>query len=203
MSRASRFDREQVALAGLEVVRRSGWEKVSTRSVSASLGVSPMALYRLVADADELLAAVADAAANGLRPPCADSLEASLRIWAIRAYDALVGLPGLASFVLLHWTELPSWLEIVDELLSIANEHGVEGSVAVARVNAVFAYVLSRAQLRESVQVAPSRSLDLLDRHPDRYAFIRANRGEFLLAQSDRHFRFGLDGLLAGLQAIS
>jgi AcrR family transcriptional regulator len=202
MSRASRFDREQVALAGLEVVRLSGWEKVSTRSISAALGVSPMALYRLVDDAEELRVLVADAAADELQPLRAASLEESLRIWALRAYETLDTLPGLATFVLLHWTELPGWLEIVDELLSIANQHGIEGSVAVARVNAVFAYVLSRAQLRESVHVAPSRSLHLLVQHPDRYAFIRANQGEFLVARSDRHFRFGLDGLLAGLQAI-
>jgi hypothetical protein len=161
-----------------------------------------MALYRLVSDADELRALVADTAADELQPLGAESLEESLRAWAIRAYDALVALPGLASFVLLRWTELPGWLEIVDKLLSIANEHGLEGSVAVARVNAVFAYVVSRAQLREGIQIAPARSLHLLGQHPDRYPFIRANQGEFLIAQSDRHFQFGLDGLLAGLQAI-
>jgi AcrR family transcriptional regulator len=202
MSRAAQFDRQMVALAGLEVVRRSGWGKVSTRSVSAALGVSPMALYRLVADADELRALVADGVAAELQPLGAASIEESLRIWATRAYDALVALPGLASFVLLHWTDLPGWLDIVNELLSVANDHGIEGSVAVARVNAVFAYVLSRAQLSESIHLAPSRSLHLLARYPNRYAFIRVNQGEFLIAQSDRHFRFGLDALLAGLQAI-
>lgn len=203
MSRSARFDLEQVAQAGLEVVRQSGWERVSMRSISASLRVSPMALYRLIADADELRALVADAAVSGdLHPVDSESLEESLRSWSVRSYDTLVALPGLASFVLLHWTELPGWLQVVDDLLSIAHHHGIEGPVAVARVNAVFAYVLSRAQLRESVRVAPSRSLDLLIQHPDRYAFIRANQEEFRIAQSDRHFHYGLDALLAGLQEI-
>src|SRR5665213_2481252 len=109
MSRSPHFDREQMAQAGLEVVRQSDWEKVSMRSVSASLGVSPMALYRLIAGADGLRALVADAAASDeLHPLDSDSLEESLRAWAVRAYYTLVSLPGFASFVLLHWTELPS-----------------------------------------------------------------------------------------------
>jgi AcrR family transcriptional regulator len=200
MARNPRYDRDDLVRAGLELVGRSGFDSVTLRSIAGALGISPMALYRVVPDAETLKEVIADVAAEGLHPSDG-SLDDALEGWATQAYASLSKYPGIAGFVLHRWTDLPGWLTIVDTLLGIASREGIEGPLAVARVNAVFAFVLARAQLRESVG-GSTRSLRLLDAFPDRFDHVRANREEFVVAESDRHFRFGLSALLAGLRAL-
>ena len=201
MGRPTVFDIEQLGEAGLSVVSRAGWSAVSVRSVADELGVSPMALYRLVPDASHLRRLIADAAAGSIQPePGATSFSALLRIWAGDAYDHLKHYPGLASFVIAEWTELPGWLDIVEALLAKAGDEGVSGAAAVGTTNAVFSYVLVRAQLHDSAVAAPRRSLAPLNDDPSRYPHLQGNRSEFTVAQTNRHFAFGLDALVEGLE---
>ena len=203
MVRPRRFDAAALTAAGLAVAGRDGWSAVSQRRVAEELGVTPMALYRLARDADQLRRLVADAAAPAVpaMPVAAGdlSLVAVLRAWAPLAYHQLCRRPGLAAYVVAHWTELPAWLDIVERLLDVAAEDGREGAAAVATVNAVFAYVLVRAQLHDGLADAPRRRLQPLRDEPDRYPRLRRSRPEFTRARVDEHFRFGLDALLAGL----
>ena len=122
------FDVEQLGEAGLSLVSRAGWSAVSVRSVADELDVSAMALYRLVPDASSLRRLIADAAAGAIQPkPGGKSLSALLRIWAGDAYEHLKRYPGLASFVIAEWTELPNWLNIVETFLAKASDQGVSG----------------------------------------------------------------------------
>lgn len=195
MARPRTFDADDLVAAGLAVVARGGWNAVSVRSVAAELGVTPMALYRLAPDADRLRRAVADAAARPLVRAGTDALEA----WAVAAYRHLTGHPGLAAYVLGCWTELPTWLDVVEALLARAAAGGTTGPGAVARVNAVFAYVLARAQLHDGLAAAPDRRLAPVAADPGRYPHLAADAGEFAVARTDRHFRYGLAALVAGL----
>jgi AcrR family transcriptional regulator len=202
MGRPTLFDVEQLGKAGLSVVSRAGWLAVSVRSVAEELEVSPMALYRLVPDASDLRRLIADAAAGAIRPePGARSLSAVLRGWAGDAYEHLKLYPGLASFVIAEWTELPGWLDIVETLLAKASDEGVSGVAAVGTINAVFSFVLLRAQLHDSAAAAPRRSLTPLNDSPRRYPQLLRNRSEFSIAQTNRHFTFGLDALTTGLES--
>jgi AcrR family transcriptional regulator len=201
MGRPTVFDVEQLGEAGLSVVSREGWSALSVRSVADELGVSPMALYRLAPDASSLRRLIADAAASSILPePSAGSLFVLLRAWAGDAYEHLKHYPGLASFVIAEWTELPGWLDIVESLLAKASDEGFSGVAAVGTTNAVFSYVLVRAQLHDSAVAAPRRSLAPLNDDPSRYPHLRSNHSEFTVAQTNRHFAFGLDALVAGLE---
>lgn len=199
MGRVATFDGSRLARAGLAVARREGWSALTMRSVAAELGVTPMALYRLVPDADGLQWAIADAAAP---PVTGESTGAGpagvLRAWSVDAYRSLRRVPGLAGYVIGHWTELPHWLDVVEGLLGHAEEHGLSGPDAVGAVNAVFAYVLVRAQLHDALRDAPRRRLAPVTREPERYPRIRAERAEYATARTDRHFAFGLEALLRG-----
>jgi AcrR family transcriptional regulator len=198
MPRPATFELSDLSEAGLAVVRREGWGAVTTRSVADELGVTPMALYRVIADADELRHRIADAAASAIQPePGATSLDESLRTWAIDAHRHRGGLPGLAAYVIPIWTELPHWLDIVEIFLVRAEAAGLTGDPAVAKVNAMFAYVLARSQFRE--QVSPARALTPVHTEPDRYRLIAANREQFATAHVEPHFRIGLEALLRGL----
>jgi AcrR family transcriptional regulator len=202
MARPQAFDLRDVTTAGLAVVADSGWSTVSVRSVAERLAVSPMALYRVVPDAQQLRRAIADAVAESLQPdPSADDLLGTLQAWARRAYTHLGCYPGLASFVIVEWTELPTWLDIIETLLGRADAEGISGDQAVTTVNAIYAYVLVRCQLRDSAAVAPRRQLAPVKHLRGRYPLIAVNIAEFTTAKTDRHFAFGLDVLTDGLRS--
>lgn len=200
MSRRPQFDESDIAEAGLRVARRRGWASVSVGSVAAELAVTPMALYRLARDAAHLKRIIADAAAEPLQPARnGEPLLPAMRSWAIDAYEHLTPLSGIASYVLHEWTELPSWLTIVDTFLAAAQDDGLAGTEAVMTVNAVFSYVLARAQLLESV--TRKRRLQPLADQPGRFAHIRAELRDFSTARTEVAFRFGLEALCRGLSA--
>ncbi|MEO0602220.1 MAG: TetR/AcrR family transcriptional regulator, partial [Myxococcota bacterium] len=61
-----RIDVERLGANALAFVEARGWENWSLRELAASLGVSANALYRYVADREELSLAIAEAAAREL-----------------------------------------------------------------------------------------------------------------------------------------
>jgi AcrR family transcriptional regulator len=200
MSRPPTFDVQTVERAGLALVADEGWAAVSVRAVAARLGVSTMALYRVAPDAHTLRRTIADAAAEPIQPrrqPSDDVVDA-LGQWAPRAYRQLARHPGLAAFVVTEWTELPRWLDIVERLLAMAAD-GRRAGDAVAVVNAVFAFVLARAQFADAIHAAGPRRLTPVDADPGRYPEIRRRRPAFAVARTSPHFQIGLDALLRGL----
>lgn len=197
MGRHPKFGIEALLQAGLRVVRRGGWEALSVASVATELDVTPMALYRLVPDATGLRRLVANAVGQGLSPSEEGSLVVSLSTWAFRANDELDALPGLAGYVIREWSELSGWLSIIEAFLAQAAREGLEGGEAVATVNAVFAYVLARAQLADSV--TKERALGPVIADPSSYPHIEENLSEFRSAKTEEAFTFGLEALIAGL----
>jgi AcrR family transcriptional regulator len=201
MARPQTFDRSDLTAAGLSLVEHEGWSAVSVRSVAERLGVSPMALYRLVPDAQHLRHVIADAAAQPIQPdPGAGDVFETLDAWARRAYRQLSRYPGLSSYVIAEWTELSNWLDIIEALLGRAEADGIIGAQAVATVNAIYAYVLARGQLRDTAAAAPRRQLAPVRRHRGRYPLIHRNITEFTTAKTDKHFALGLDVLIDGLR---
>jgi AcrR family transcriptional regulator len=200
MGRPQTFVVEDLIDAGLALVTDEGWASMSFRSIADRLRVSPMALYRVVPDAEQLRATIANAAARRIQPP--PDLEdpiTTLRVWAKHAYRHLRCYPGLAAYIIHHWTELDGWLDIVEALLERAAASGLTGREAVEAVNAVFAYVLVRAQLRDSIASAPRRRLGPVRDQRERYPTILANLAEFTTAKTEQHFAAGLTALTTGL----
>jgi AcrR family transcriptional regulator len=197
MGRHAQFNLPALAEAGLRITKRDGWSAVSVASVAAELSVTPMALYRVVDDAERLRQVIADSAAPAVPVSSEMTLIDSLRAWALEAHQQLNELPGLATYVTHEWTELPHWLEIVEKFLQLAAQEGLRGADAVATVNAVFAFALARSQLSDSVSA--QRRLQPILEQPARYPFVRRNRKEFSTARSKAAFMFGLDALIRGL----
>lgn len=197
MGRPASFTAQSVTAAGLVVASRSGWAAVTIRSVAAEVGVSPMALYRVVSDADDLQSRVADLVGRQVTVTSEAPLWAAFREWAIRAHRRLREVSGLTGYVIGAWTELPAWLDIVEDFLARAVQTGMDPHTAVGHVNALFAYTLARAQLGETATLR--RRLSLVHQNPMRYPHVAAMRAEFEVARVEEHFLFGLDALLLGL----
>jgi AcrR family transcriptional regulator len=68
-ARGERLSRERILDAALALVARDGLDALSMRRLAQDLDVWPMSLYRYFHDKDELVAALADAAAGDIAPP--------------------------------------------------------------------------------------------------------------------------------------
>jgi AcrR family transcriptional regulator len=68
-ARGERLSRERILDTALALVTRDGLDALSMRRLAQDLDVWPMSLYRYFHDKDELLAALADAAAEDIAPP--------------------------------------------------------------------------------------------------------------------------------------
>lgn len=197
MPRQATFAAEELARAGCAVVADAGWSGLTMRAAAARLGVSAMALYRVVPDSGALQRLVAEHVGVGLPVP-AEPLLAALGTWARTAHDRLRALPGTAAYLLANWTEVASWLAIVERFLQMAEAEGLGDGEAVGTVNAVFAYTLARAQLRD--EPSTPRQLAPLAADPERFPLIRANLAEFAIARREEAFAYGLEALLEGLE---
>jgi AcrR family transcriptional regulator len=187
-----------VVAAGARVAERVGVEAVGVRAVAGELGVTPMALYRHVGNSAALHAAVVATLVDDLPTASAsDDWRADARGWAHAARAVLARAPGLAHYVLLHWLELPAVLRSVDSLGASLEPHATD---AVAAANAVFTYVLMRAQAEEQVRAeGVRRDLGTLRSHRAALPFLWRHRSRYAVARLDEHFTYGLDVILRGL----
>ena len=76
----------------------------------------------------------------------------------ITAYRHCGRYPGLPAYVIAEWTELPSWLDIVETLFA-CRKGGPRRHASRRTVNAIYTYVLVRCQLRDTAALAPRRQL--------------------------------------------
>src|SRR4030081_3548628 len=68
-TRGERLSRQRILDTALALIARDGPDALSMRRLATDLDVWPMSLYRYFHDKDELLAALADAAAENIAPP--------------------------------------------------------------------------------------------------------------------------------------
>jgi AcrR family transcriptional regulator len=195
------LDRSVVVEAGTRLVRREGVEMLGLRRVAAELGVTPMALYRHVDNADTLQVAVVEQLLAGFPDvPTTGPWQERCHTWAHDARAALMPYPGLARHVLLHWVELPGVLRSLDHLGAALATLGPAGIDAVAASNALFTYVLMRVQAEEVVRFGGlERDLATLGDLAVDVPFLWSHRHEYAVARLDEHFEYGLDALLSGI----
>jgi len=205
---AKLLDADAVTAAGVAVVREHGLQALSLRAVAGSLGVTPMALYRHVADSGTLTEAVMNAivgdlarvrAGIGADGDLAD-LDADLTEWARRFHRDLIEFPGIAAWLLTHWFESGPMLERIDELLAAVGSRGLDGFRAVAVTNAVFTYVLMRTEAERQVRSAGVVRRQLRTANASRpLPHLTSLADHYTTAEFDAHFEFGLQALIAGM----
>jgi AcrR family transcriptional regulator len=191
------LDRSTIVFAGCQLARRDGLETVGVRSVAGAVGVTPMALYRHVSDADDLHAAVLAELCESL-PNRPESID-DLRRWAHNFRAWLIGVPGLPRLILIRWFELPPLLDIVEALLEVFSRVGLAGFELVAAANSLFSYVLARAELEETVRASGVHRSLRWDHDGTPRPLLDSLRDEYAVARLDEHFDFGLQLVLDGL----
>jgi AcrR family transcriptional regulator len=171
--RRAQLSRDAVLEAADAILRSEGVEAVTIRRVAESLGVSPMALYRHVADKDDLLVLLIDRLAQRLRyPPLpAEPRARLLTIWRT-LYEGLAEHPWLPEVLARRRMIAPSVLAAVEEIHAAFCEAGLSLEEAVLAYRLVWQFTLGallvragRTPDRPSVQEAVRGAPDA-DRYP-------------------------------------
>lgn len=199
----SGLDPDAVVAAGQSLVRESGWSALSLRAVAARLGVTPMALYRHVADGATLTRGViAEIVGEFGEVTRTGDTRNDLAMWARHAHSVLRQYPGAAGHLLVTWFDVPAMLQCTEDLLDIVHDDGMREFEAVAAVNAIVMYVLMRCEAEQAVRGAGAvrRALKIAATDTP-LPHLTALGAHYTTARFDLHFDYGLDVLLMGIAA--
>ena len=109
------LDRSRVLAAAIALADRDGLDAVSMRALAARLGVVPMALYKHVADKDDLIGGMVDEVVAGYPPPDPGlPWAASVRARVLSARRALLAHPWLRSAIETRTRRTPAVLAYMD-----------------------------------------------------------------------------------------
>lgn len=205
------LNRDGIIAAALDITRSQGLDAVTMRAVAASVGVTPMALYRHVADREELVRLTADRVGSLVRPhsDAEAGWEDQVRAWALAQRTVLREHRGLAAWLMNNGPAGPEAYRLLEALAAPLARAGFE-SAQVARGTAlIMSWTFSRIAIEDNAEarrrterrgraqafLAGLRSIDPAS-HP-----TAARVGpEFFALPMQEIFDLGLDSIISGLR---
>jgi AcrR family transcriptional regulator len=202
------LSRDAIVTEALLQLTREGLEGMSLRKVAAALATGPASLYAYIENLDELQALVLDRALGsvdlrgarkgGWRDRLVALLESYLHV--------LSRSPGLAQLALGAAAVGPSALRIVETLLGLLDEAGVDRGTAALAVDLLLLYVtgIAAEQSKNFEPTDPEGAVARAIRgvSADDYPRIHAAREEMLSGGEER-FVWAIDVLLRGILQTS
>jgi len=157
-AKAERLSEDQIIDAALAIIRESGVESLSMRSLSRQLGVSPMAAYYYVRDKQGLLDLVAKRALSEVQIP-----DKSVGPWYVRLQllvdQVEAGLrhnQGIAEVLL--GRIMFSQRSVMNAIMEVLEEAGFEGPNVVKAYALIHTYLFGRYRVAiEHHDLEPSR----------------------------------------------
>ncbi|MFC4060824.1 TetR/AcrR family transcriptional regulator [Planomonospora corallina] len=215
-----RLDLATIAAAGVEIADAEGLAGVSMSGVAARVGVTTMALYRYVGSKDELLIAMADHAVPDPPERGGLSWRDYLTVWTRANRDFLLAHPWMLALARTSPPMGPRSMRWLDRGMAALADTGLDEGERLNAATALNGYALSDTALVYGMS-SGNRHLDeagitgaadygevlaeVLD--PEEYPALSAavRSGVFGGAEGwteDADFRFGLDLLLDGIEAM-
>lgn len=142
------LSRDAIVTEALELLTREGVEGMSLRKVAAALDTGPASLYAYLENLQELQALVLDRALAGVET----AAGAPQKDWRRRLttlltsyLEVLSGRPGLAQLAMNTVAAGPNALRIIEALLGLLEEAGVDQPTAAWAVDLLSLYVTAIA----------------------------------------------------------
>jgi AcrR family transcriptional regulator len=141
------LSREAIVQVALDLLTRDGLEGMSLRKVAAALETGPASLYAYVDDLRELQALVLDRALADVAIPKGSALAWRGRLASLLAsyISVLTRSPGLAQLAMNTIAAGPNGLRIIEALLGLLEEAGVDRPTAAWAVDLLSLYVTAIA----------------------------------------------------------
>ncbi|MEV6053108.1 TetR/AcrR family transcriptional regulator [Streptomyces sp. NPDC052107] len=203
MPRSRSLTPDRLASAALAVLDRDGLAGLSMRTVARELGMSTMALYRYVADREELERLVVEfvlGAVDTEAPPTDLPWRERVEVMVRRLRDTLRTHPSVIPLSVAHRHHSRAVLRWSETVLGILTDAGFAGERRVVALRSLVAYVNGALQLAQlgSLSGAGTVAISALD--PEEFPLMARTAADARRVGVEREFFGGLTVLLRGLE---
>ena len=145
--RRTPLSRDRVLRAAVALADETGIEALSMRKLAQELGVVPMALYKHVANKEELLDGIVDTVVCDIDPPPGGTdWRTAVRQRIISARAALLSHPWAAHVIESRTTPTPAVLEYLNSMIGLFREGGLSVDLTHHVMHAMGSRILGFSQ---------------------------------------------------------
>jgi len=212
--RRTPLSRDRVLHAAVVLADDGGSESLSMRKLAQELGVVPMALYKHVANKEELLDGMVDVVIGEIDPPARGTdWKAAVRQRILSARRALLRHPWASQVIESRTTPTPAGLAYLNSMIGMFREGGLSVGLTHHVMHAMGSRILGFSQelytgspaVDPQVQEAMAR--ELAGRYPyvAEIAMAAAHVEDSVVGSGcddQFEFEFALDLLLDGIEAL-
>ncbi|MEU6776985.1 TetR/AcrR family transcriptional regulator [Streptomyces sp. NPDC046759] len=202
MPRPRSLTSDRLASAALAVLDRDGLAGLSMRTVAKELGMSTMALYRYVADREELELLIVEFALGTIdtgTPPADLPWRERVEIMVRRLRDTLGAHPSVIPLSVAHRHHSRAVLRWSETVLGVLTGAGFEGERRVVALRALVAYVNGALQLEHLGSLSGTGTQAISALAPEEFPLMAETARHAQGVEVDREFFDGLTALLHGL----
>ena len=209
------LSRDRILRAAVAVADRGGVDDLSMRKVAKELGVVPMALYRHVANKDEMLDGMIDVVVGEIDPPAAGAdWSSAVRGRILSARRALLRHRWAARVIETRTTPSPAMLEYMDSMIGLFRAGGFSMDLTHHVMHAMGSRLLGFSQelYDDSPSADQEMEMEMFQAMADRYPHIAELARTVLHDDStvvggrgcddQFEFEFALDLLLDGVERL-
>lgn len=197
------LSRESIVAVALDQLTRKGLGGMSLRKVAAALETGPASLYAYVDDLRELQTLVLDSALADVAIPKASDLGWRVRLASLlESYIAVLRRsPGLAQLAMNTIAAGPNALRIIEALLGLLHEAGVDQPTAAWAVDLLSLYATAIAAEQSHRNDDPFGPVVRMLRGVSQQDFPRvyAARDELVAGEGQERFEWAIEVLLKGV----
>ncbi len=208
------LSRERVLGAAVALADEHGVEAISMRRIAQELGVVPMALYKHVANKDELLDGMVDVVVGEIDPPATGAgWRTAIRRRVLSARGALLRHPWASRVIESRTDPTPLVLAYMDSMIGMFRAGGFSIDLTHHAMHAMGSRLLGFSQelFDDTAEVGPGMDAELLRELAGRYPHITELVTAITHDQASVvgqgcddqfEFEFALDLMLAGLERL-
>jgi AcrR family transcriptional regulator len=210
-ARRTALSRDRVLRAAVALADHGGIEALSMRKLAQDLGVVPMALYKHVANKEELLDGMVDVVVGEIDPPAGGTgWQAAVRQRILSARGALLSHPWAATVIESRATPTPAVLDYLNSMIGLFREGGLSVDLTHHVMHAMGSRILGFSQelfAAPSSADPPAAASEMAGRFPylAEIAVAAAHVEESVVGSGcddEFEFAFALDLLLDGIAAL-
>ncbi|MFI2209228.1 TetR/AcrR family transcriptional regulator [Streptomyces sp. NPDC020141] len=173
--RTASLSADAVVAAAMRIVRAEGLAAVSMRRLAEECGVSPMALYRHVADREDLLVRMLDVVADGVRPPTGAGTPRERLTAVMHAmYDAFRRDPWVVQVLATEGLTSTRVLPVMEAVFAAFAEAGVDRARARDSYAMLFSFVFGEVLISHSDHSDTQARRTMREVDPERYPHLCA-----------------------------
>ena len=208
------LSRQRVLRAAVALADQSGVDALSMRKLAHELGVVPMALYKHVANKDELLDGMVDLIVAEIDPPASGAdWKTAIRQRVLSARRALLRHRWASQVIESRTTASPAVLEYMDSMVGILRAGGFSIDLTHHAMHAMGSRLLGFSQelfddsAGAAPQMEPAMLRELAKRYPNITEMVMAithDQASVVGQGCDDQFEFefALDLMLDGLERL-